>query len=72
MASEILESKSLALEMIEGMNDKGTPIVKRYTYSNISPTASADSLLAAATALSGLYKGTVRDFLTIDTQALSN
>lgn len=72
MAMETLIKKSLVLVMSEGVDGDGKPILKRYTYSNINPSATVEQLLAAANALASMYEGNVHEFNTVDTSALDN
>lgn len=69
MAMEALVKKSLILAVEEGFNEKGEPIVKRYTYSNIKGSATPDKLIEAAVALADLYDGPA-DFSTVVTNQL--
>ncbi len=69
MATEILVKKVLILTVEEGMNEKGKPIYKRYTHSNINRTATAAELVDGASALEGLYSGPA-NFATVATNDL--
>ncbi|MFE8698394.1 DUF1659 domain-containing protein [Cytobacillus sp. FJAT-53684] len=69
MAMEALVKKSLILTVEEGLNDKGEPITKRYTYSNIKGNATPDKLVEAAVALAGLCNGPA-NFSTVITNEL--
>jgi hypothetical protein len=51
--ANILDSK-LRLLFETGMNEKGEPVFKTKTYSNVSKAATADQLSQAAQAIGGL------------------
>lgn len=72
MALEELYKKSLVINMNDGMDEDGDPVVKRYSYANIRENATSDELLQAALAIANLYKGTAGIINTIDTNTLSN
>jgi len=69
MAMEALVKKSLVLAVEEGLNEKGEPIIKRYTYSNIKGAATPEKLVEAADALADLYNGPA-GFSTVVTNEL--
>jgi hypothetical protein len=70
MASEVLVKKSLALTFEEGVDEKGEPITKRYSYSNIKIDATPQNLYDTAQAIAGLSQGTALDATTINTNDL--
>lgn len=70
MNRETLIKKTLVLAIEEGLDEKGKPIVKRYSYANIKNGATAESLSAAAHALADLYNGTPYEFTTVNTNVL--
>jgi hypothetical protein len=67
---ETLIKKTLVLAIEEGLDEKGKPIVKRYSYANIKNSATAENLSAAAHALADLYNGTPYEFTTVNTNVL--
>lgn len=67
---EILEKKSLVLAFQEGVDEKGNPIIKRYTYSNVDSAAAPENFVAGAEALADLYKGTLTEVNTTDSNKL--
>lgn len=71
MAEEVKVKKSLVLAFGEGMDDDGKLIIKRYTYTNVKAEAAPQDLFNAAQALAELYAGTVNEFETVDTNALT-
>lgn len=70
MNRETLIRKTLVLAIEEGLDDKGKPIIKRYSYTNIKNSATPESLSAAAKALADLYHGTPYEFTTVNTNIL--
>ena len=54
MANEILEAVTIRLEFETGMDQKGMPIVKRKSFSNVKTDAASDDILAATQAIAGL------------------
>lgn len=70
MNSEYLVRKTLVVAIEEGLDEKGKPIIKRYSYTNIKPTAAAEDLRAAANAIADLYNGTAYEFTTVNTNIL--
>ena len=54
MAEAIMTSSKLQLSYETGVNEKGDPIFKTKTYSNIKEEATADGLYQVAQALSSL------------------
>jgi hypothetical protein len=54
MALAMLKDSSIRLEFETGMNEKGEPIYKFKTYSNVRKEATADQVDQAAKALGGL------------------
>lgn len=59
MAEAILTKSSLVLTYETGFNEKGEPIYKGKSYSNIKLEATADQLFQAANALGGLSVNTL-------------
>ncbi|WP_080846319.1 DUF1659 domain-containing protein [Cytobacillus gottheilii] len=54
MAEALLIDSKLKLAFETGLNEKGEPILKSKTFSNIKRDASADGLLSAAQAVGSL------------------
>lgn len=54
MAEATIIDSRLRLTFETGLNDKGEPMYKQKTYSNIQKTATADQLSQAAQAIGGL------------------
>lgn len=71
MAIETLIKKSLVIAMEEGVDEKGNPIIKRYSYSNVKVGTPSQNLLDAALAIASLCKGTVDEFNVVDTKLLA-
>ncbi len=55
-----------------GLNDKGAPIVKSRTYSNVDSSATDDDLYETAHALGDLMVDEVTDICRIDINTLIN
>lgn len=70
MATELMKKKVLALNVEEGMDENGEPIIKRYSYTNVLPSASAQGLHDAGQALAGLYAGTLTTIEIVSTTAV--
>ncbi|WP_075983664.1 DUF1659 domain-containing protein [Bacillus massilinigeriensis] len=70
MAVEGIVKKALVLSFEEGVNEKGDPIIKKYTYSSVQTDAAPQKLADTATAISSLYKGTPLETTTVDTNIL--
>lgn len=70
MTTESLYKKVLVLSMQEGVDEKGKPITKKYSYSNILMNAAPQNLFDAATAISDLSNGSSIEFAAVDTKAL--
>ncbi|MDU2197742.1 MAG: DUF1659 domain-containing protein [Peptostreptococcaceae bacterium] len=54
MATEIKNGSSLKLQFNRGLGTNGKVIIKSKTFSNLKEDASADDVLAVATAISNL------------------
>ena len=54
MALALLEGTKLRLEFDAGLNDKGKPIVKAKTFSNVTKVATTEQLSQAAQAIAAL------------------
>ena len=54
MATEIKNGSSLKLQFNSGLGTNGKVIIKSKTFSNLKEDASADDVLAVATAISNL------------------
>ncbi|MFJ7974403.1 DUF1659 domain-containing protein [Peribacillus sp. NPDC096379] len=72
MAIEILEAVTIRLEFETGMDEKGIPIVKRKSFSNVKTDAASDDILAAADAIAGLQMHPLAKVAQIGTTVLSN
>ncbi|KMY51406.1 DUF1659 domain-containing protein [Peribacillus loiseleuriae] len=72
MAIEILEAVTIRLEFETGMNEKGIPIVKRKSFSNVKTDAASDDILAATEAIAGLQLHPLSKVSQIGTTVLSN
>ncbi|KAB2328008.1 DUF1659 domain-containing protein [Cytobacillus depressus] len=70
MNRESLINKNLIVAIEEGLDEKGKPIVKRYTYSNIKDDATPADLSLAANAIADLYNGLPYQFRTVNTNIL--
>lgn len=70
MASEALVKKALALTFEVGIDEKGEPIKKRYTYSNINVLATSQNVFDASQAIAALTNGVATDATTIYTHDL--
>ena len=70
MNRETLMRKTLVVAIEEGLNEKGNPIIKRYTYSNIKNAATPEDLRTAADALAELHKGIPHEYNTVSTSML--
>ncbi|SFC51919.1 Protein of unknown function [Bacillus sp. OV322] len=67
MENQILELTRLQIELESGVNEKGEPVVKRKTLSNIDKKADAAALKKGADALAGLQKHAVVNVKRLDT-----
>ncbi|WP_419881688.1 DUF1659 domain-containing protein [Peribacillus sp. B-H-3] len=67
MENQILELTRLQIELESGVNEKGEPVIKRKTLSNIDKKADAASLKKGADALAGLQKHAVVNVKRLDT-----
>ncbi|MGE8078765.1 DUF1659 domain-containing protein [Peribacillus loiseleuriae] len=72
MANEILEAVTIRLEFETGLDEKGMPIVKRKSFSNVKTDAVSDDILAAAEAIAGLQMHSLSKVAQIGTTVLSN
>ena len=72
MANEILEAVTIRLEFETGLDEKGMPIVKRKSFSNVKTDAASDDILAAAEAIAGLQLHPLSKVSQIGTTILSN
>jgi len=54
MARSLLQSSKLRLVFESGMDDKGKPVLKAKTFSNVKKEATTDQLFQAATAIAAL------------------
>lgn len=54
MARSLLQASKLRLVFENGLDDKGNPILKAKTFSNVKKEASTDQLFQAATAIASL------------------
>jgi hypothetical protein len=70
MTTESLYKKVLVLSMQEGVDEKGKPITKKYSYSNILMNTAPQNLFDAAQAISDLSNGSSLEFAAVDTKAL--
>lgn len=70
MATEMLTKKVLVLNVDEGVDEKGEPIVKKYNYANVMSTATPQGFFDAAQALATLYDGTLTTADVVATSAL--
>jgi len=59
MAQALLEGTKLRLVFEAGMDDKGNPILKSKTFSNVTKVATADQLSQAAQAIAVLCNDTL-------------
>ena len=69
-ATQQIYKKTLVLTFQEGYDGKGKAIIKRYSYSNIDPRATAQSLVETAQAISSLCKNPVFESITVDNNLL--
>ncbi|MFJ5621552.1 DUF1659 domain-containing protein [Peribacillus loiseleuriae] len=72
MANEILEAVTIRLEFETGLDEKGMPIVKRKSFSNVKTDAASDEILQASAAIAGLQMYPLSKVAQIGTTVLSN
>ncbi|MFJ5624426.1 DUF1659 domain-containing protein [Peribacillus loiseleuriae] len=72
MANEILEAVTIRLEFETGLDEKGMPIMKRKSFSNVKTDAASDDILAAVEAIAGLQMHPLSKVAQIGTTVLSN
>lgn len=56
MAQEVITSASLQIVYANGLNEDGDQVFQKKNYSNLSPTASGDDVLAVANSISSLQQ----------------
>ena len=72
MTIEILEAVTIRLEFETGLNEKGIPIMKRKSFSNVKTDAASENILAAAEVIAGLQLHPLSKVSQIGTTVLSN
>lgn len=72
MAEAMILNSKLRLLFETGVNEKGEPIVKSKTYSNIRKDATADQLLQTSTALASLCNSPLMSIEKNDSFEITN
>ncbi|KMY50953.1 DUF1659 domain-containing protein [Peribacillus loiseleuriae] len=72
MANEILEAVTIRLEFETGLDEKGMPIVKRKSFSNVKTDATSDEILQASATIAGLQLYPLSKVAQIETTVLSH
>lgn len=70
MARSLLQGSKLRLVFESGIDDKGNPILKAKTFSNIKKDAATDQLFQAATAMASLCTETLNKAERTDSSEL--
>ncbi|MFE0503162.1 DUF1659 domain-containing protein [Peribacillus butanolivorans] len=70
MANQIPVSSTLRIDFETGLNEKGSIVFKRRSFSNIKVEATADQLFSAATAIASVQNYPVGEVTRVDTNSL--
>ncbi|MCO0597796.1 DUF1659 domain-containing protein [Peribacillus butanolivorans] len=70
MANQIPVSSTLRIDFETGLNEKGSIIFKRRSFSNIKVEATADQLFSAATAIASVQNYPMGEVTRVDTNSL--
>ncbi|KON70676.1 hypothetical protein AKG34_19145 [Peribacillus butanolivorans] len=70
MANQIPVSSTLRIDFETGLNEKGSIVFKRRSFSNIKVEATADQLFSAATAIASVQNYPMGEVTRVDTNSL--
>ncbi|PEJ34236.1 hypothetical protein CN689_08820 [Peribacillus butanolivorans] len=70
MANQIPVSSTLRIDFETGLNEKGSIVFKRRSFSNIKVEATADQLFSAATAIASVQSYPMDEVTRVDTNSL--
>ncbi|AXN38118.1 DUF1659 domain-containing protein [Peribacillus butanolivorans] len=70
MANQIPVSSTLRIDFETGLNEKGSIVFKRRSFSNIKVEATADQLFSAATAIASVQSYPMGEVTRVDTNSL--
>ncbi|MFE4426460.1 DUF1659 domain-containing protein [Peribacillus butanolivorans] len=70
MANQIPVSSTLRIDFETGLNEKGSIIFKRRSFSNIKVEATADQLFSASTAIASVQNYPMGEVTRVDTNSL--